>query len=150
MTTPRLAYELYDLMVLGRPSDGGTPCIVIGYPDTLERMRTQGIEESKDNGTLRDARKAGEDAGFTWPVSIDGTVYEELVAWDNTDNEDFGYAESEQSRLENLLSTAAQKVRDMQTSTNKLVFKISALNRTLLPAYAQETTKQQSEGMARD
>ncbi|WP_242892540.1 DUF6573 family protein [Actinomadura litoris] len=56
---------------------------------------------------------ASRDAGFIAPVLITRTVWDDCVAWDDTDHERTGVIQDEDGRLWDVLHMAANAVRTM-------------------------------------
>ena len=70
------------------------------------------------------------DAGFEWEIAMTADVYEDLVKWDESDNDKVETPMTEQERLWDLVHAAAECIRLGERHTNRLTFDIYTVNRS--------------------
>ena len=86
-------------------------------------------KEAKERGDLIDAGDASWDAGFKWPLAVTADVYNDCVAWTESDNDRIDESESEDRRLWNLVFAAAQSIRQIEKHTDRISFEVFCVNR---------------------
>ena len=84
--------------------------------------------EAVANGTLIEVGNTRWEAGFKWPLAITRDVYDDLVKWDEADNDKVDTAMTEDLRLWNLVHGAAECVRTEERHTNRLSFDVYTVN----------------------
>ena len=77
--------------------------------------------QALENGVLVDAGPMAEEAGFLGPVVLTSAVWEDCVAWTDTDNQRQAY-QDQSARLWDLLSMAGFAIRANPSTSNQLLY----------------------------
>ena len=84
--------------------------------------------EALADGVLVDAGALAQDAGFRWPVALTAGVWQDCVAWTETDNAAQTY-QDETGRLWDVLFMAAFAIRTAPDPHDRLMFKLYRIPR---------------------
>ncbi len=84
--------------------------------------------EALADGVLVDAGALAQDAGFRWPVALTAGVWQDCVAWTETDNVVQTY-QDETGRLWDVLFMAAFAIRTTADPHDRLMFKLYRIPR---------------------
>lgn len=104
-------------------------------PVIMSYTRAQALEE----GVLVDASTLAREAGFNWPVALTRAVWEDCVAWTESDNHRDVYQE-ESGRLWDLLFMAAIAIRSSRDKGNQLPLTLHRVPRDGHSGLAEEVT----------
>jgi hypothetical protein len=88
-----------------------------------EVISTYTRAQALEDGVLVDAGPMAEEAGFTGPVALTSAVWENCVAWTDTDNQRQVY-QNQSARLWDLLSMAGFAIRANPSTSNQLLYEL--------------------------